>query len=107
MAGCLHEDLHDFHCDPPPFMGNKIFATKPAETNKIITYCQSHLLPKSYDSRDKTNAKERTTVVPHSLVICSKVVAGLSGCIVTLYPKLQYTYSHNLRNHTIRTEMAS
>ena len=96
MAGTLHADLQDFQCDPPLFIGNKIFATKDVETNKIIICCQAHLFPKSYGSRDKTNANERTTVVTHCLVICSTLLAGVSGCIATLYPKLQCTPPRNL-----------
>ena len=85
MTGNLHENLHDFHCDSPLFIGNKMFATKAVETNKIIICCQAHLLPKSYGSRDKTNANERTTVVTYCLDICSTLLAGLSGCIATLH----------------------
>jgi hypothetical protein len=107
MEVTLHEELHYFYCNSPLFIGNKIFATETVETNKIIICCQAHLFTKSYGSRDKTNANERTTVVTHCLDICSTLSAGLSGCIVTLYLKMQYTSSHNLSNHIFSREMAS
>jgi hypothetical protein len=96
MAGTLHENLHDFHCDSPLFIGNIIFATKAVDKNKIIICCLAQLFPKSYGSLYKTNANERTTVVTHCLDICSTLLAGVSGYTATVYPKLQYTSSHNL-----------